>query len=246
MCDGGKKTEVEVRIRRSTLSTAKRNGKRLLWGLAIICMVLLAMVAGAVWYGSNAQPNVLGNLAQIQAEIASAYRECLKHPETQMTQENFQGIYLGAQKAGIDWQTVAALFHTESSCGTNLGHYRPSQILRGDQRIAFERICQETGRNPTWYTTTSGRAGELGPFQFMPLTWLQYGVDADGDGRKDPWNVADASAAAANYLAYEGYQELPWDAVRAYKGGSKGRLKAEQVINKTLRLAQRLGAPLDL
>jgi Transglycosylase SLT domain/CHAP domain len=43
-------------------------------------------------------------------------------------------------------------------------------------------------------------AGALGPAQFEPGTWAVYGVDGSGDGAKDPWNPADAVAAAANYL----------------------------------------------
>ncbi|HXM56177.1 MAG TPA: lytic murein transglycosylase [Candidatus Dormibacteraeota bacterium] len=43
-------------------------------------------------------------------------------------------------------------------------------------------------------------AGALGPAQFEPGTWAIYGVDGDGDGRKDPWDAADAVASAANYL----------------------------------------------
>jgi hypothetical protein len=43
-------------------------------------------------------------------------------------------------------------------------------------------------------------AGALGPAQFLPGTWAIYGVDGDGDGRRDPWAAADAVAGAANYL----------------------------------------------
>jgi len=43
-------------------------------------------------------------------------------------------------------------------------------------------------------------AGALGPAQFEPGTWAIYGVDGDGDGRKDPWDPADAVAGEANYL----------------------------------------------
>ncbi len=42
--------------------------------------------------------------------------------------------------------------------------------------------------------------GALGPAQFEPATWAMYGVDGDGDGRKDPLDPADAVASAANYL----------------------------------------------
>jgi murein DD-endopeptidase MepM/ murein hydrolase activator NlpD len=49
-------------------------------------------------------------------------------------------------------------------------------------------------------------AGAVGWMQFMPSTWLRWGVDADGDGIADPWNATDAVYAAARYLAAAGGQ----------------------------------------
>jgi len=49
-------------------------------------------------------------------------------------------------------------------------------------------------------------AGAVGWMQFMPSTWLRWGVDADGNGIADPWNAADAIFAAARYLAAAGGQ----------------------------------------
>ncbi|EGD42401.1 LpqU protein [Nocardioidaceae bacterium Broad-1] len=40
----------------------------------------------------------------------------------------------------------------------------------------------------------------VGPMQFIPSTWSTVGVDADGDGRRDPQDVDDAALAAAVYL----------------------------------------------
>jgi hypothetical protein len=40
--------------------------------------------------------------------------------------------------------------------------------------------------------------------QFMPATWKRYGVDANGDGEKDPYNPVDAIFAAARYLKAAG------------------------------------------
>jgi hypothetical protein len=40
--------------------------------------------------------------------------------------------------------------------------------------------------------------------QFMPDTWKRYGVDANRDGRKDPFNPVDAIFAAARYLKAAG------------------------------------------
>jgi murein DD-endopeptidase MepM/ murein hydrolase activator NlpD len=49
-------------------------------------------------------------------------------------------------------------------------------------------------------------AGAVGWMQFMPSTWLRWGVDADSDGVADPWNPADAIYSAARYLAAAGGQ----------------------------------------
>lgn len=43
-------------------------------------------------------------------------------------------------------------------------------------------------------------AGAIGWMQFMPETWLQYGVDAVNAGYADPYNPVDAIFAAARYL----------------------------------------------
>ncbi|GAA3656707.1 hypothetical protein GCM10022224_019750 [Nonomuraea antimicrobica] len=56
-------------------------------------------------------------------------------------------------------------------------------------------------------------AGALGPMQFMPATWKAYGVDGDGDGKKDIWSAYDAVPGAANYLC----------ANKAGQGGEKLR-----------------------
>jgi murein DD-endopeptidase MepM/ murein hydrolase activator NlpD len=47
-------------------------------------------------------------------------------------------------------------------------------------------------------------AGAVGWMQFMPDTWLRWGLDADGDGVADPWDAEDAIFAAARYLAASG------------------------------------------
>lgn len=49
-------------------------------------------------------------------------------------------------------------------------------------------------------------AGAFGNFQFMPTTYAAYGVDADGDGKKDIINsLPDAFSSAANYLGKMGW-----------------------------------------
>ena len=55
-------------------------------------------------------------------------------------------------------------------------------------------------------------AGELGQFQFLPAHYVDYGVDYDGDGRRDLIrSTPDALASAANYLAKIGWKRgQPW------------------------------------
>ncbi|MSO40798.1 MAG: lytic transglycosylase domain-containing protein [Solirubrobacterales bacterium] len=59
-------------------------------------------------------------------------------------------------------------------------------------------------------------AGALGWMQFMPATWAGYGVDANGDGRKDPSDPEDAIFAAARYLRAGGMPEDPEAAIFSY------------------------------
>jgi hypothetical protein len=59
-------------------------------------------------------------------------------------------------------------------------------------------------------------AGAGGPMQFLAATWAVYGVDGDGDGRRDRWDAADAIYSAANYLRAAGAPGSYRDAIFAY------------------------------
>jgi cell wall-associated NlpC family hydrolase len=74
-------------------------------------------------------------------------------------------------------------------------------------------------------------AGAVGWMQFLPSTWTDWGVDANGDGIADPWNATDAVYAAARYLVATGaHDDLPgalwsynhsWDYVAAVLEGAR-------------------------
>jgi len=59
---------------------------------------------------------------------------------------------------------------------------------------------------------TGSWAGAMGHFQFMPSTFVDYALDANGDGRKDIWHdFKDALFSAAHYLRAMGWRRnLPW------------------------------------
>src|SRR5207247_1658053 len=61
---------------------------------------------------------------------------------------------------------------------------------------AINKVESDFGRN-----MGPSSAGAIGWMQFMPSTWLRWGVDADGDGGADPGRAADAVYAAARYRA---------------------------------------------
>ncbi|MBA3422199.1 MAG: lytic murein transglycosylase [Thermoleophilaceae bacterium] len=76
---------------------------------------------------------------------------------------------------------------------------------------AINEIETNYGRNLNVST-----AGAQGWMQFMPATWKQYGVDANKDGRKDPYNPVDAIFAAARYLKAAGAPKNMRKAIFAY------------------------------
>ena len=59
-------------------------------------------------------------------------------------------------------------------------------------------------------------AGAMGWMQFIPSSWEAYGVDANGDGVRDPYNPEDAIHAAANYLSAAGMPADTYGAIYAY------------------------------
>jgi hypothetical protein len=74
----------------------------------------------------------------------------------------------------------------------------------------------ETGHGANVHRSVKGA---VGPMQFLPSTFAEYGVDGDGDGVADIHNPADAVYSAARYLclwgAGRGGQAL-YDAIWAY------------------------------
>ena len=83
--------------------------------------------------------------------------------------------------------------------------------IRWEYLAGINEIETNYGRNLNVST-----AGALGWMQFMPATWKAYGVDANKDGRKDPYNPADAIFAAARYLKASGAPKDMRKAIFAY------------------------------
>ena len=83
--------------------------------------------------------------------------------------------------------------------------------IRWEVLAGINEIETDYGRN-----LNVSSAGAVGWMQFMPATWRTYGVDANQDGKRDPYNPVDAIFAAARYLKAAGGDKNIRQAVFAY------------------------------
>jgi len=86
----------------------------------------------------------------------------------------------------------------------------PWQVL-----AAINEIETDYGRN-----LSISSAGAEGWMQFLPSTWKEWGLDANGDGVADPYNPVDAIFTAARYLHAAGASTNLANAVFAYNHAS--------------------------
>src|SRR5919109_3975093 len=99
---------------------------------------------------------------------------------------------------------LAAVTVTAAAAGIEYG-------VRWEVLAAINEIETDYGRNLNVST-----AGAVGWMQFLPSTWKRYGVDANHDGRKDPYNPVDAIFSAARYLKAARAQTDVRQAIFAY------------------------------
>jgi hypothetical protein len=107
--------------------------------------------------------------------------------------------------------------------------------VRWEVLAAINEIETDYGRNLNVST-----AGAVGWMQFLPSTWKRYGVDANHDGRRDPYNPVDAIFSAARYLKAADAQSDVRQAIFAYN-------HADWYVDSVLMRASLLGGmPADL
>ncbi len=122
-----------------------------------------------------------------------------------LTIANFGAAPIGVPNFVIDqFEIPPFLLPIYQACGTEYGI--PWQVL-----ASINRIETAFGTN-----LNVSSAGALGWMQFIPSSWRAYGVDANEDGRKDPYNPVDAICAAARYLRAAGGEEDLRRAIFAY------------------------------
>jgi membrane-bound lytic murein transglycosylase B len=126
------------------------------------------------------------------------------------------------KKFQVDHSVILAIWSMESSYGKVLEkperlHYVPQALatlayadpkrekFARSQLIASLKILQ--AGDITRDQLTGSWAGAMGHTQFIPTSYLAYGVDMDGNGRRDIWNsIPDALATASNLLHKNGWR----------------------------------------
>ncbi|WP_280690470.1 MULTISPECIES: lytic transglycosylase domain-containing protein [unclassified Kitasatospora] len=107
----------------------------------------------------------------------------------------------------LPWQLLAGIGQVESgqadggrvdAAGTT---YTPILGPALDGTNGFAAIPNAVGGT---YDGSGSWARAVGPMQFLPSTWAEWGADGNGDGKADPNNVWDAAMAAGRYLCADG------------------------------------------
>ncbi|WP_264480645.1 lytic murein transglycosylase [Psychrobacter sp. I-STPA6b] len=116
---------------------------------------------------------------------------------------------------GVNADIIAGIWGMESSYGAVTGNSDLPSALSSlaydgrrrsfaeSQLLAMLQLIQRGDISP--YDLKGSWAGGMGQTQFIPATWLEQGVDGDGDGHRNPWSTADALSSTANYLRNSGW-----------------------------------------
>src|SRR3569833_654373 len=140
-------------------------------------MFLMSLVAIPLFFGANQlyQGAAGGGDCTDTSSAASQPRQSVG---ADSIPTNYLALYKKAgQQYGIPWNVLAGSGWVETHHGT----------------------LQAPG-----VTSGENYAHAGGPMQFIPGTWKSFGVDGNGDGKKDRCAPADAVPAAARYLKHSG------------------------------------------
>lgn len=119
---------------------------------------------------------------------------------------------------GVPASVVISIWGLETNYGSDKGGSK--SIVRSVATLAYDcrrpdffmkelvgalQIIEKGDMTPA--QMKGGWAGEIGQTQFLPSAYVKYGVDYDGDGRRDLVNsVPDVLASTANFLKQHGWQ----------------------------------------
>ena len=109
------------------------------------------------------------------------------------------------ESCNLTWQLIAAIGRVESNHGRFGGNALDDN---GVAQPGIYGIALDGSNNTSVIRDTDAAQFDndpvydraVGPMQFIPSTWSVVGVDADGDGQRNPQDIDDAALATAVYL----------------------------------------------
>ncbi|MDD4995107.1 MAG: lytic murein transglycosylase [Patescibacteria group bacterium] len=138
-------------------------------------------------------------IAPPASTATSAFQDsrCIGNPWSQPAADAF----------GVPEPLLGCMHYAETRCGTGglvEGGYQAVTAVKNLPRPvtnaqALAKIATHIG--VPIEDMRSNRVGAMGPFQFVPATWLAYAADGDRDGIASPYDLADATFTTANHLA---------------------------------------------
>ncbi|HEO98141.1 MAG TPA: murein transglycosylase [Epsilonproteobacteria bacterium] len=179
-------------------------------------------------------------------------------PDSLKKAEKFKKKYAGILKKAeadyhVDAEYIVGFIGVESKFGEYTGEYR---LLDSLTTLAFHKnrmqkffrselehfflMCREEGFDP--YRLKGSFAGAMGVVQQMPSVYRKYGMDYNGDGKKDPWSAEDGIGIIARFMHQNGWKEDGQVAVRAdFKGKRYKGLKTGYKTAYTLSKLRNFG-----
>jgi lytic murein transglycosylase len=174
---------------------------------------------------------------QLFTEFAGRMAANYRMQQGQARIRTYAAAFARAEKEyGVPAAVIAAFWGLESDFGANMGKLptlkslvslaydcRRSEMFQ-NETIAALKIIDRGDLTPD--EMIGSWAGELGQTQFLPIHYVNYAVDYDGDGRRDLLRSApDVIGSTANYIAsglkwrrgepwleeIRLSQEFPWD-----------------------------------
>lgn len=165
------------------------------------------------WNGSAKSAKKFKPVASLPASGDTEKNRCTGNPYA----ESAAIIY------GVPLALIQCVHYAESRCrndGKIKGKYSAWSAVANlkkptKQRHAIHMIADDLDVPVS--EIRSNRSGAMGPFQFIPTTWIANQVDADNDGNNNPYSLADSTFSAANMFAKVKANKGSWHAaIRRY------------------------------
>lgn len=174
--------------------------------LGVLLLVAAACCTAPVLLATAASQTPAGRSAPVNTAVTGIPQRMLTAYLTGAAQVT---AYVNGCK-GMRWQILAGIARVESDHAS--GHQVSSNGDITPVIVGPRLDGSGAGGNTTAIRDTdSGRWDNdteferaVGPFQFLPATFLTYGKDGNGDGTVSPHNADDAAASAAVYVCGNG------------------------------------------